>query len=58
MNNDKKITEEQKELLFPVGYVMPFNEYFKPDFGEWDILEIESGIDEHKFITKCHRRIK
>lgn len=51
------ITKEQFDLLFPVGYIIPYSETKMP-FGEWETLVfIQNYIDDKPIETKYKERV-
>lgn len=51
-NLDKQISSEELDVLFPVGYILPFQGAY-PFFGKWEIINIPNGFGTNVYIKRA-----
>ena len=48
---DKQISSEKLDAMFPIGYILPFQGTY-PNFGKWEIINIPNGFWENVYIKR------
>ena len=48
---DKQISSEKLDAMFPIGYIFPFQGTY-PNFGKWEIINIPNGFVENVYIKR------